>query len=212
MRVLSEQQLLVETPEHYKHVKMQEYIHTELHRPSKQWINNVLLGVQETEYIKLNTDEFVLLPDTERVNRYWGTRTSSNANTTKSSKSNTTTLNWLAILKDKRIKTLRDLKGGHVDMLTRLRDQCLQVIQTETGINPDEVMMYVHYHPSVYQLHVHFAYPYMQHNHRDVYRIHSLNNIINNLTMKDDYYEHANMQISCTKESALYKLIKLVSA
>lgn len=202
MRSLPEQQLVIESPEHYNHPLVQEYIQTELYRPSKQWIQHVLQGLQEAEHIKLQTDDFLLLPDTERVNRYW-----SNKKPTNNTSCNTT-LNWLAIVKDSSLKTLRDLRGEHIPMLEKLRDQCLQKIQEDTGLNIDEVMVYLHYHPSVYQIHIHFAYPYMQYNHKDVYRIHSINTVLNNLHIDPTYYQRAHLQVSVNKESVLYKIIK----
>ena len=44
----------------------------------------------------------------------------------------------------------------------------------------------MHYPPSVYQLHVHFSYPYGQYCHRDAYRVHNLAAIINNLDYKGE--------------------------
>lgn len=125
-----------------------------------------------------------------------------------SNKDTATTLNWLAILKNPSLRTLRDLDASHIPVLEKLRDSCIRVIQAETDINTDEIMMYVHYHPSVYQLHVHIAFPYMQYNHRDVYRIHSIETIINNLRMDGDYYRKAHLQISVHKDSVLYHVIK----
>ena len=40
------------------------------------------------------------------------------------------------------------------------------LIHAECGVHPEEVMAYIHYPPSVYQLHVHFSYPYAQQTHR----------------------------------------------
>jgi m7GpppX diphosphatase len=202
MRVLPEQQLLVEKQEHYEHPIMQQYIQGEVTKPTKQWIISIINGTRETECIKLETDDFVLLPDTERTNRFH------RGGYCKMSKQPSTVMNWLGIVKNCELRTIRDLRGSHVDMLTTMKEQCIQKIHKELGINPDEIMAYIHYHPSVYQLHVHFAYPYMQHNHRDIYRIHPVDNIINNLQTKDDYYASAALQVSCSKESLLYKVIK----
>ena len=67
-------------------------------------------------------------------------------------------------------------------------------------------MAYVHYPPSVYQLHVHFAFPYAQYNHRDVFRIHSLANVINNLQIDPDYYRKARLQVSLGRNSTLHQI------
>lgn len=216
MKQLSDQRLIVEKPCHYESPVMQDYIKGELARPSKQWIGCVLDGTQESEEIKLNTGEYLLLPDTEKVNRYWRimntrdrlSRSSSSSNMGGSSGgSNNITLNWLAILKDQNIKTLRELRGEHVPMLRDLRHRCLEKIQEETGKTPDQVMVYLHYHPSVYQVHIHFAYPYLQYGHRDVYRVHLLDSVIHNLTVDGEYYKNACIPVSVSKESVLYKLV-----
>lgn len=119
-------------------------------------------------------------------------------------------LNWLAIVRDPELHSLRDLRGKHVEMLVRLRDQCLDCIFQETGVCSDDIMVYFHYHPSVWQLHVHFAYPYMQYNHRNVFRIHSINTVIDNLRHSSDYYQHANLQISLVHDSLLYKVMDAI--
>lgn len=92
-------------------------------------------------------------------------------------------------------------------MLQQMLKDCLDVIHRETDIAPDEVMVYVHYPPSVYQLHVHFAYPYAQYNHKDAYRIHSVATIINNLQIDSDYYEKATLQMAVAKNSQLAKIL-----
>jgi hypothetical protein len=65
-------------------------------------------------------------------------------------------------------------------------------------------MAYVHYPPSVYQLHVHFSFPYGQYCHRDTYRVHSLSSVINNLEMDPDYYAKATLHLALYKQSLHY--------
>jgi hypothetical protein len=81
---------------------------------------------------------------------------------------------------------------------------CTQLIQNETGIRSDQIMAYVHYPPSVYQLHVHFSFPYGQYCHRDTYRVHSLQSIINNLQIDPEYYAKATLQIPVHRQSLHY--------
>ncbi len=209
MKQLCDQRLVVEKPCHYQSDAMQEYIKGELARPSKQWIGCVLDGTQESEEIKLNTEEYLLLPDTEKVNRYWRIMSTRERLSRQAGGggSQNVTLNWLAILKDPGIKTLRELEGKHVPMLMDLRERCLRKIEEETGKTADQVMVYLHYHPSVYQVHIHFAYPYFQYGHRDVYRVHLLDSVIHNLQVDGDYYKNASIPVSVSKESVLYKLV-----
>ena len=274
------QKLLVETPAAHASPDMQAYIQQELNRPCKRWVVDVLSGAREASEVRLRTGEFVLLPDTERVNRYgralaaaveasqnkaqardqwgsvrarllWGgrrllpapaprhrsplgicmrqTRCYNAYNMNKpwfcqekeepdqalepatgeqepAPPPATEQVNWLAIATEPGLRSLRDLRGRHVPMLRRMLALSKSKIQAETGVPAEEIMAYVHYPPSVYQLHVHFAYPYAQYNHRDVFRIHSLANVITNLEIDPDYYRKACLQVSLPKNSVLHQI------
>ena len=213
--------IVPETPGVYASPAVAQFMEHEIRRPSKQWITSIIEGNQEQDEVILRTDEFVLLPDTERVNRYW--RIQSNANqarqqapppgpengnsNNRAKTSPRRTLNWLSIVHDRAVHTMRDLRGHHIPMLRRMLDGCMQAIERETGIPRDQVMAYVHYPPSVYQLHVHFSYPYGQYCHRDAYRIHSLGAIINNLEIDSDYYAKATLYVAVYKQSAHYQAL-----
>lgn len=225
--------LVSETPALYASASVSGFIEQEVRRPSKQWIASIIAGEQEKEQVIMRTDEFVLLPDTERVNRYWRPHPSSpppathsggtNANPRQWRKQHTTcntrtpspmrhcdtrtpktTLNWLGIALDLGVRTLRDLRGRHAPMLARMLEDAMTAIETHAGIPRDQVMAYVHYPPSVYQLHVHFSYPYGQYCHRDAYRVHSLQSIINNLEIDPEYYAKATLQLAMFRHSQHY--------
>jgi len=272
---LTGQKLLVESPAIYASPDMQAYITQELNRPCKRWVVDVLSGTREAAEVRLRTADFVLLPDTERVNRYgraptdalakpqpgqrpgsapaqdqttvararllWGGRKPAAAPQRPPVRYWSTVrhrqvrwcpgwpgqapppeparawdeaapappveqVNWLAIATEPGLQSLRDLRGRHLPMLRRMLRQCRKRIREETGVAEEEVMAYVHYPPSVYQLHVHFAYPYAQYNHRDVFRIHSLATVINNLEIDPDYYQKARLQVSLGRNSALHQI------
>lgn len=215
----SDYTLLPETPGMYLKESVARFIQQEVARPSKQWIAHIIEGNQEKDEVILRTDKFVLLPDTERANRYY------RAHNTAPSPSNAMTansraymlhvgyhhrdpqkrvLNWLSIVHDRGLRTLRDLRGHHVPMLKRMLKACMNAIERHTGIPRDQVMAYVHYPPSVYQLHVHFSFPYGQYCHRDTYRVHSLSSVINNLEMDPDYYAKATLHLALYKQSLHY--------
>ena len=268
MKQCSDYRLVLESPTHYQSREVQEFINEELCRPNKRWVFDILDGIQETEHIKLETDEFVLLPDTERPNFYNAASLPTDTATPRVLRSQTRSLkpslcpkcmglsscnivsvkqasvcsacnwnftpyntrlfdtlhlkaqnsklitpnrcvlNWLVIIKNRSIKTIRDLDASHVSMLERVKAMCVERVEKEIGVEHDEIMFYVHYHPSIYQLHIHVAYPYMQNTHRDIYRIHSLDSIINNLTIDPEYYKKATLQVSVSKDSLLYSAIK----
>lgn len=203
--------LMQETPLLYAQGAVASFIEQEVRRPSKQWIFSVIAGEQERDQVVLRTDEFVLLPDTERVNRYWRASGKSQPQPQNLQQYQRPpfrmALNWLAIVNDTRIRTLRDLRGEHLPMLRRLLTSSVRAVEKHTGIPGAQVMAYVHYPPSVYQLHVHFSFPYGQYCHRDTYRMHSIEAIINNLEIDPDYYAKATLHLAMYRQSPHYSAL-----
>jgi m7GpppX diphosphatase len=185
--------LLTESPEAYASDAVQRYVAEEVERPSKQWIHKVLRGQQESEEVRRSDQDFLLLPDTHRTNRKGGVDQSWVK----------TTLNWLCIPRDCSLRSLRDLRGEHVGLLEKMLRESLECIEAETGIPADEVMAYVHYPPSVYHLHVHFAYPYGQQTHRDPFRVHGLVSVIENLKLDGGYYERISLHVPVHADTCL---------
>ena len=185
--------LLTESPEAYASDAVQRYVAEEVERPSKQWIHKVLRGQQESEEVRRSDQDFLLLPDPHRTNRKGGVDQSWVK----------TTLNWLCIPRDCSLRSLRDLRGEHVGLLEKMLRESLECIEAETGIPADEVMAYVHYPPSVYHLHVHFAYPYGQQTHRDPFRMHSLASVIQNLRLDGGYYERISLHVPVHADTCL---------
>ena len=104
---------------------------------------------------------------------------------------------WLAIVADESIRTLRDLRGAHAPMLARMLELCLSRLQELWGVPSDEVAAYVHYPPNVYHLHVHFVHPLSISNRRqDVFRVHWLQHVIQNLTIDGDFYAKTSLQVA----------------
>ena len=293
----NEKQLVIETPEIHNSKRMQAYIAQEIGRPCKQWIHQVISAKRETERIRLRTEEFVLLPDVECINKSPYTfgntkhcderqphsnspvkypcqdpckdsckdpckdsckdpckdpckaqfaaqapvdrdsnRFSGGISTprererpprinriTRSShltqlefserrwrmKRSAAELHWLAVVTDPSLRTLRDLRGHHIPMLTRLHAECCGALQKETGIPQDQIIAYVHYPPSVYQLHVHFKHPISSHTSYDAFRMHSLASIINNLRVDPEYYAVSHIQLPVYQHTELYTALGL---
>jgi hypothetical protein len=113
------------------------------------------------------------------------------------------------VASDVKLRTLRDLRGHHVPMLRELYVQACKKIQDETGIEQNQIMVYVHYPPSVYQLHVHFKHPVGQHILHDTFRIHSLTSIINNLEIDSEYYSKSLLQVPVYPNTDLYTALGL---
>jgi hypothetical protein len=112
--------------------------------------------------------------------------------------------NWLAIVADPKLRSIRDLRGEHVDMLENLYEQCIKAIKKDFQIERHDVMVFANYPPSVYKLHFHFCAPFFMSGAYDAFRMHSLSNIINNLKVCSDYYKLSSFQIPVHVSSELF--------
>ncbi len=171
-------------PSHAFSEEMQSFIDNQVNMPRKQWVYEVIRGERETENVLLDTPEFVFLPDTHALN-------------------DGKTINWLAVVKDRSLRTLRDLHGRHLGMLRRLRVQCTEYILANTEWKRHNIMAYFHYLPSVFQLHVHFCAPYGSYTTLDVFKVHPLDTVIGNLEMDREYYRKAVLPTVVVGNSAL---------
>ncbi len=188
-----ERRLMTESPEAHCSPHMQAFISKEVNHPCKKWIHEVIASRRETERVKLRTPEFVLLPDVE-INKRKPTEIRRWRPAVQS-------FHWLAVATDTDLRTLRDLKGGHVPMLQSLYLKTCQRIHEEMGVDPSQIIAYVHYPPSVYQLHVHFKHVAGGH---DTLRLHPLPTIINNLTIDPEYYSKSHIQLPVYAHTGLY--------
>ena len=101
----------------------------------------------------------------------------------------------LSIVRDRRIRSLRDLRGKHVGLLENLMDKTCKAINELYGLKNNELRIFVHYPPQYYQFHVHFCCLAIDYGIYCAKAI-LLEDIIDNLKMDGSYYEKAN--IACT--------------
>lgn len=196
---------LVETGEMHASDETRAFIEQEVGRPSKQWVGEVVQSSRESEFVKLRTDDFVLLPDincNRRVckqgPRFGRVRAASECAAPRR-------FNWLAIVADPSIRSIRDLRGEHVKMLEELQSQCVAAIQREHRVDTGDVMVFANYPPSVYRLHFHLCAPFFKPSAYDAFRMHPLSAIINNLKIHPDYYRLSSIQIPVHRNSELYR-------
>lgn len=109
--------------------------------PPKQtaWVRACLNKEQEADKI-LYEDEFAMLfPDTK-----WDGKDASSLYT-------------LALLRDASIRSVRDLTGDHATPLKKLRDAVYTMLEAKFGCTADGLRVYMHYLPSFWMAHIHFA-------------------------------------------------------
>lgn len=248
-------QFVSETPDVHRSEEVQCFIEREVCRPSKAWVQDVVSSKRECESVKLRTDDFVLLPDTNANRRQCksyvpygqpcaGTKSSPCWSLVGSCKSQalaqedlrglqglprwaggskfggkgpvpspftpsllpSKSFNWLAIVTDPSIRSVRDLRGEHVPMLEDMYEKCIRVIHDEFGVSRQDVMAFANYPPSVYRLHIHFCAPFFLSSAYDAFRMHSLSSIINNLKINADYYKLSTFYIPVHCGSDLHKV------
>jgi m7GpppX diphosphatase len=54
----------------------------------------------------------------------------------------------IAIAHSKDLRSLRDLRGGHLDMLKSIRREALRVVREKWGLDGGKLRFFVHYQPS----------------------------------------------------------------
>jgi m7GpppX diphosphatase len=197
---------LVETGEMHTSPETRAFIEQEVERPSKQWVGEVLQSSRESEFVKLRTEDFVLLPDINCNRRVCKQAPRlGRARPHQGDAAPSRRFNWLAIVADPSIRSIRDLRGEHVKMLEQLQRQCVAVIQREYEVEAEDIMVFANYPPSVYRLHFHLCAPFFKPSAYDAFRMHPLSAIINNLRIHPEYYSLSSIQIPVHRNSELYR-------
>jgi hypothetical protein len=92
---------------------------------------------------------------------------------------------YLVIFKDTALKTIRDLAQTHVPMLEHVRRAVRAWLAHH---DPGDYVMYFHFMPSVFQLHLHVRRSTCCRTH---VRIQPIQNVIANLRKTPDHYQNA---------------------
>lgn len=216
-------QFVYETPEQHASSCTQNFIQQEVHKPSKLWVHDVLSSRRESESVKVRTKDFVLLPDInagkrppsvfrspdyehralQGLPRWAGGKPPAQrllpplvqVPRPPLPQARPRHFNWLAIVTDPSVRSIRDLNANHLPMLEGLYDECISVITKEFGVTRNDVVAFANYPPSVYRLHFHFCAPFMTSGAFDAFRMHPLSTIINNLKICPDYYKVSTFHV-----------------
>lgn len=135
-----------ETPEMYKKYVI-PYIKKMTTSEMMKWVNNILYNGAEDHRIVYkhldphDEDGFLIFPDMK-----WDGV-------------NLDALYLMAIVYREDIKSLRDLNSSHQEWLKKLNTTLRTIVPAcfNYSIRPDELRIFVHYHPSFYHFHVHIV-------------------------------------------------------
>lgn len=93
-------------------------------------MDDILSGKSEADKVLYDCSDFVILPDMK-----WDLKTLS-------------ALYLVAIVRDQAIKSLRDLRKGHLEMLKKVQAEAWRVVREKWGVRHGGVVFFVHYQPS----------------------------------------------------------------
>jgi m7GpppX diphosphatase len=93
-------------------------------------VDDILSRKSEAEKILYDDFDFVILPDMK-----WDLMTLS-------------TLYLVAIVRDRTVKSLRDLRKRHLVMLKRIQVEATRIAREKWGMRRGELILFVHYQPS----------------------------------------------------------------
>ncbi|KAJ2943070.1 hypothetical protein O0L34_g18761 [Tuta absoluta] len=181
--------IVLETPELYQKLTLP---HLEKEQFNLQWVYNILEGKSEQERIvydnKCEKEGFVLLPDLK-----WDGLTKE-------------ALYLLAIVRQRGIKSLRDLNETHLPLLKRVRDEGKKAILEKYNVPGSQLRIYLHYQPSFYHLHIHFTY--LRHEAPGIYaeKSHLLDTVIDNIEMMNHYYQKATLPFTIREMDNLFNV------
>ncbi|KAI4469781.1 histidine triad hit protein member [Holotrichia oblita] len=158
-----------------------------------QWVYNILEHKCEADRIVFEDPDpvngFLLLPDLK-----WNGTTLD-------------TLYLLAIVNDRHIKSLRDLRES-IFIAKNIFNKGCKTIEEKYGIAKSQLLIYLHYQPSFYHLHVHFTY--LKHEAPGILaeRAHLLSNVISNIELVADYYKKVTIPFVVRETDKLFKVLE----
>ena len=140
----------------------------------EQWVYNILDGNAEQDKIIYRDSQIVIIP-----NYTW----------TNTNNDNLSQMYLLVFPTNRNLHTLRDLNKDHIDLLIHIKTKTLEIIKTMYGFDNNIIKMFVHYTPSTYHLHIHFALISNTEINSSVEYSHNLDTIINILKINSNYYQ-----------------------
>lgn len=140
------------------------------------WIDNIVNN--KIEPIDYEDDDFIFLPDMK-----WD-------------KKSINKLYYLAIVKNKNLRSIRDLNCNHLLLLKKIYQIGVNIIHEKYGIFEDKLRIYLHYHPSFWQLHIHFNLLQNYDFSTSIEHCHTLLSVTNNVELIPDYYQKITIEVT----------------
>mmetsp|Transcript_16821 Transcript_16821/g.30070 ORF Transcript_16821/g.30070 Transcript_16821/m.30070 type:complete len:296 (-) Transcript_16821:21686-22573(-) len=150
-----------------------------------QWVYNLLDHISETEELFYEDPDpelgFSLVPDLKFKNY------------------SAESFYFSVVLRRRDLKSIRDLRATHLDMLKRLELKVTEAISSRLGVAARHVQLFFHYWPSFYHLHLHATNLNFS---NELPRGRSLTQVMHNLERDSEYYKKASLTISISTTHA----------
>lgn len=158
-----------------------------------QWVYNILDGIKESDRIIFEDPDpktgFVLLPDIK-----WDGVSRS-------------TMYLQAIVHDRTIRCIRDLRACHLPLLENMLECALKAVSQRYIVPQPLLRTFIHYHPSFYHLHIHIAHSAIATGTSVAGKAFLLEDVIENLRMDGNYYKNRSFCCYLPENHDIYKLI-----
>ena len=152
-----------------------------------QWIHNILEG--KAEKILIQTKDFVILKNYTNVE-------------------NEKIIDCLGLpFNGDNIKSLRDLNENHLPLLESFYNDGKKLIAEKYNCKPNELRAFLHYPPSFYYLHIHYLHVGLEDFSACVNRAIDLNEVIQNIKLKNNYYQTITIDQTVKVGSKLYEYL-----
>ncbi len=174
-------ELFTETYEIYLN-KTLKYINS-IDKNDILWIKNIFEGKNETIFYK--NDLFIL------VKNYTDKKG----------------IDYLGFPFDSNIKCLRDLNEKHLKLLESFYFEGKKVFKEKLGVNENKIRAFIHYPPSFYYFHVHYLGIEKEDFSACINRAIDLGEVIQNIKLKNDYYQTITIDHTIKIGSKLYEIL-----
>ncbi|KAL0575914.1 hypothetical protein V5O48_006060 [Marasmius crinis-equi] len=182
--------LVQETPGLYRQI-VEPYI-SAFPAARTQWVTEILEGRAEQDKVLFSSPEFVILPDMK-----WDLHTVGS-------------LYLVAIIHDPKLRSLRDLRGEHVELLKSIRDEAYKVAGDKWAIGKGGLRLFIHYQPSYYRFHVHIVNSNYQDSGAGMMagQAHLLEDVMSLLELSSSIFESLTLTYGLGEQHGLYEPMK----
>lgn len=109
----------------------------------------------------------------------------------------------LFVVKEEKLHSLRDLRRKDINMLKHIKNFGMKFIKNKYDLEEEEIACYIHYYPTIWQLHIHFSNVNKRDMRDDEIKIglgNYVEDVITNLEIDDQYYKNATLNLHiCNK-------------